>query len=212
MVGAVTVAAALADCDWLRESACDWLIWSWFRANLTSSGGQKASCAAKVASMDWMASGDGRASRLVFFTSGGCINLCMKEEDAEGCRWWSPESGEVAPPPGTTDASCSEGARMSWYIQDTMLSVSDFRSKPSSKHSSTLPPARFKTCLVIHPKPEYTTRPHQLTKLYKHCNIAGRLPENSRNSFVDLQSQKNIKKDRPKKFVSSLKADLLCFD
>ena len=27
-------------------------------------------------------------------------------------------------------------------------------------------------------------------------NIAGRLPENSRNSFVDLQSQKNSKKDQ----------------
>ena len=32
-------------------------------------------------------------------------------------------------------------------------------------------------------------------------NIAGRLPENSRNSFVDLESQKHIKKDRPKKFA-----------
>ena len=39
-------------------------------------------------------------------------------------------------------------------------------------------------------------------------NIAGRLRENSRNSFVDLQSQKNSKKDRPKKFVFSLKADM----
>ena len=29
-------------------------------------------------------------------------------------------------------------------------------------------------------------------------NIAGRLPENSRNSFVDLQSQKTVKKT-PKK-------------
>ena len=40
-------------------------------------------------------------------------------------------------------------------------------------------------------------------------NIAGILPENSRNSFVDIQSQKNIKKDRPKKSVFSFKADLL---
>ena len=32
-------------------------------------------------------------------------------------------------------------------------------------------------------------------------NIAGRLPENSRNRFVDRQSKKNSKKDRPKKFV-----------
>ena len=40
-------------------------------------------------------------------------------------------------------------------------------------------------------------------------NKAGRLPKNSRNSFIDLQSQKNSKKDRPKKFVFSLKADLL---
>ena len=31
-------------------------------------------------------------------------------------------------------------------------------------------------------------------------NIAGRLPENSRNSFVDLQSQKNSKKKQTKKF------------
>ena len=27
-------------------------------------------------------------------------------------------------------------------------------------------------------------------------NIAGRLPENSRNSFVDLQSQKTVKTDQ----------------
>ena len=39
-------------------------------------------------------------------------------------------------------------------------------------------------------------------------NIAGRLPENSHNRFVDRQSKKNSKKDRPKKFVLSLKADL----
>ena len=43
-------------------------------------------------------------------------------------------------------------------------------------------------------------------------NIAGRLPENSRNRFVDRQSKKNSKRDRPKKLVFSLKADLLCFD
>ena len=43
-------------------------------------------------------------------------------------------------------------------------------------------------------------------------NIAGRLPENSSNSFVDLQSQENSKKDRPKKFVFSLKADMLYSD
>ena len=42
-------------------------------------------------------------------------------------------------------------------------------------------------------------------------NIAGRLPENSRNSFVNLQSQKKAKK-RPKKFVFSLKAEMLNFD
>ena len=48
---------------------------------------------------------------------------------------------------------------------------------------------------------------------FKTTNIAGRLPENSRNRFVDRQSKKNIeKKDRPKKFVFSLKADLLYFD
>ena len=42
-------------------------------------------------------------------------------------------------------------------------------------------------------------------------NIIGRLPENSRNSFIDLQSQKNGKR-LTKKFVFSLKADMLYFD
>ena len=42
-------------------------------------------------------------------------------------------------------------------------------------------------------------------------NIAGRLPENSRNSFVDPHAQKTVK-NRPKKFASSLKADMLYFD
>ena len=37
------------------------------------------------------------------------------------------------------------------------------------------------------------------------------MSEKSRNSFVDLQSQKNSK-DRPKKLVLSLKADMLNFD
>ena len=44
------------------------------------------------------------------------------------------------------------------------------------------------------------------------ANIACRLPENSRNRFVDRQSKKNSKKDRPKKIVFLLKADLLYFD
>ena len=42
-------------------------------------------------------------------------------------------------------------------------------------------------------------------------NIVGRLPENSRNSFVDLRSQKNGKR-LTKKFVFSLTADMLYFD
>ena len=33
----------------------------------------------------------------------------------------------------------------------------------------------------------------------KNLNKARRLPENSHNSFVDLQSQKTVKKGRPKK-------------
>ena len=38
------------------------------------------------------------------------------------------------------------------------------------------------------------------TKQLSRKNIAGRLPEKSRNSFADLKSQKiNSKKDRPKK-------------
>ena len=41
-------------------------------------------------------------------------------------------------------------------------------------------------------------------------NIAGRLPENSRNSLVDLQSQKNSKKDRPKN--SSFHWRLICYN
>ena len=48
---------------------------------------------------------------------------------------------------------------------------------------------------------------HALNK-NKSNNIAGRLPENSRNRFVDRQSKKTVKKDRPKKFVFSLKTDL----
>ena len=43
-------------------------------------------------------------------------------------------------------------------------------------------------------------------------NIAGKSPENSRNSFIDLQSKKNSKKDRPKKFVFSLEVDMLYSD
>ena len=50
------------------------------------------------------------------------------------------------------------------------------------------------------------------TNLGKIKNIAGRLPENSRNRFVDRPSKKNSKKDRPKKFAFSLKADLLYYD
>ena len=42
-------------------------------------------------------------------------------------------------------------------------------------------------------------------------NINGRLPENSRNSFVDLQSKKTVKKT-DQKIVFSLKADMLHFD
>ena len=37
-------------------------------------------------------------------------------------------------------------------------------------------------------------------ELQKIENKAGRLPENSRNSFVDLQSQKNSKKRQTKKY------------
>ena len=44
---------------------------------------------------------------------------------------------------------------------------------------------------------------------YFLANIAGRLPENSRNSFVDLQSQKNSKKDRPKN--STFHWRLICY-
>ena len=43
-------------------------------------------------------------------------------------------------------------------------------------------------------------------------NIAGRLPEKTRNRFVDRQSKKTVKKRQTKKFVFSLRADLLYFD
>ena len=68
---------------------------------------------------------------------------------------------------------------------------------------------------------EITPQNHSLLRRYLNhyfnlrsniMNIAGRLPENSRNRFVDRQSKKNSKKDRSKKFVFSLKADLLYFD
>ena len=49
------------------------------------------------------------------------------------------------------------------------------------------------------------------TKSISLQNIAGRLPENSRNRLVDRQSKKTVKKT-PKKFAFSLKADLLYFD
>ena len=42
-------------------------------------------------------------------------------------------------------------------------------------------------------------------------NIAGRLPENRRSRFVDLQSQKK-QLWQTKKFVFSLKADMLYFE
>ena len=42
-------------------------------------------------------------------------------------------------------------------------------------------------------------------------NIASRLPENSRNSFVDLQSKKTVKR-QTKKLAFSLKAEMLNFD
>ena len=48
-----------------------------------------------------------------------------------------------------------------------------------------------------------------LTERKEKQDIAGRLPENSRNRFVDRQSQKKQYKDRPKK-LSSL--NLLYFD
>ena len=48
--------------------------------------------------------------------------------------------------------------------------------------------------------------------MYNFKKIAGTISKNSRNSFVDLQSHKISKEDRPKKFVLSLKADMLYFD
>ena len=42
-------------------------------------------------------------------------------------------------------------------------------------------------------------------------NIAGRLPENSRNSFVELQSQKDSKRNRPKRNFFLLNSEMLYF-
>ena len=41
-------------------------------------------------------------------------------------------------------------------------------------------------------------------------NLAGGLPDNSRNSFADLQSQKDVKRNRPK-WKHFLNAELLHF-
>ena len=55
--------------------------------------------------------------------------------------------------------------------------------------------------------------PIQISKIalnrLKSANIAGRLPENSRNRFVDRPSKKNSKKDRPKN--SSFHWKLICY-
>ena len=61
-------------------------------------------------------------------------------------------------------------------------------------------------------KSRFKKFPEISTLVKTQKNIAGRLPENSRNRFVDRQSKKNSKKDRPKKIIFSLKADLLYFD
>ena len=51
-----------------------------------------------------------------------------------------------------------------------------------------------------------------ISRYYKNLhNIAGRLSENSRNNFVDLQSQKISKTDQ-KKIFFSLRAEMLYFD
>ena len=47
---------------------------------------------------------------------------------------------------------------------------------------------------------------HTTRHLFNCKNIAGRLPDNSCNRFVDRQSKKTAKKDRPKKLFFSLKA------
>ena len=52
--------------------------------------------------------------------------------------------------------------------------------------------------------------PGKKTQIWK--NIAGRLPENSGNRFVDRQSKKTVKKADQKKIVFWLKAYLLYFD
>ena len=62
------------------------------------------------------------------------------------------------------------------------------------------------------PQKNSATVPMYMDKDDKFENIAGRLSENSRNSFVDPQSPKNSKRGRPKKFAFSLKADMLYFD
>ena len=43
----------------------------------------------------------------------------------------------------------------------------------------------------------------------KHNNIAGRSPDNNHNSFVDLQSENDSKRNRPKRDVFLLNA-LIC--
>ena len=45
----------------------------------------------------------------------------------------------------------------------------------------------------------FSAKKQQGKRLQKINNIDGRLPENTRNSFVDLQSQKDSIRNRPKK-------------
>ena len=51
-----------------------------------------------------------------------------------------------------------------------------------------------------------------LSQIKQKTNIAGRFPENSRSSFVDLQSQKKTVKKTDQKIIFSLKADMLYFE
>ena len=84
------------------------------------------------------------------------------------------------------------------------MCVPTLSSDPALLHFS-------RNCLPNEEEIKKITYQHIFQQTIKR-NIADRLPENSRNRFVDRQSKKNSKKDRPNTFVFSLKADLLYFD
>ena len=99
-------------------------------------------------------------------------------------------------------------AEISFMSSEKSENTDEFTVYISCKYE-TYHNASFRLYFMQWNEANYSDRPETYES---SMNIAGRLPENSRNSFVDLQSRKNSKRNRPKKFAFSLKADMLYFD